>query len=179
MSIGLYGGIFDPPHNGHVALLEGAERAFAFEQLLVLVVDDPGHRTVHAPADARLALARLAFPGRHVELDHHARTVDLLRARMFKDAIFLIGADEFVDFGTWKEPRAVLELSRLGVAARPGYAVVGVHSPPGRVIPFEIDQVAVSSTEVRRRVAAGESIEGLVPDAVAREIERLGLYRGG
>jgi nicotinate-nucleotide adenylyltransferase len=179
MSIGLYGGIFDPPHNGHVALLEGAERAFDFEQLLVLVVDDPGHRTVHAPAGARLALAQLAFPGRHVELDHHARTVDLLRARMFKDPIFLIGADEFVDFGTWKEPGVVLELSRLGVAGRPGYAVTGVHGSPGRVIPFEIDQVAVSSTEVRGRVAAGEPIEGLVPDAVAREIERLGLYGGG
>ena len=120
--IGLLGGAFDPPHNGHVALADAAERQLGLDRLVVVVVADPGHRDVHLPAETRLELARLAFPGREVVLDHHARTVDMLRDGPWDDPVFLIGADEFLDFGSWKEPEEVLELARLGVATRPGYA---------------------------------------------------------
>lgn len=175
--------MFDPPHNGHVALVAAAKRRFSLERLLVLVVAEPGHRTVWSPAAHRLALARAAFPGEAVELDEHARTVDMLRGRRLDDPLILIGADELVAFPGWKEPDAVLELARLGVATRPGVdasdleAVRESLSRPQRVELFEIDPVPVSSTEVRRCVAAGEPIDGLVPAAVAAEIERLGLYR--
>ena len=141
------------------------------------------HPNVHAPADARLALARLAFPEQEVELDDNPRTVDLLRARQLDDPVFVIGADELVDFPTWKAPDAVLELARLGVATRPGYplevleAVRVSLSRPDRVVLFEIDPVPVSSTDVRARVTRGEPVEDLVPAAVAAEIERLDLYR--
>jgi nicotinate-nucleotide adenylyltransferase len=172
---GVFGGAFDPPHNGHVALLEGAERAFDLERLLVVVVAEPGHRTVYAPADARLAMARLAFPGREVELDEHARTIDMLRARRLEDPVLILGSDELADFPNWKESATVLELARLAVGARPGVDLDV--SSTERVLSFEIDGVDVSSTEVRRRVAAGEPVEDLVPPLVAAEIERLGLYR--
>ena len=76
---GILGGAFDPPHVGHVALAEAGERGLRLEEVVVVVVADPGHKEVHAPAEARLELARLAFPRRDVVLDHHARTVDLLR----------------------------------------------------------------------------------------------------
>lgn len=181
--IGVFGGIFDPPHNGHLAVVRGAEEHFAFDRLLVLVVADPGHRRVHSAADVRLALARLAFPEHDVELDEHARTVDLLRVRRFDDPVFLIGADQLVDFPSWKEPDAVLELACLGVATRPDYprqaleAVRAELSRPDRVVFFEIDPVPVSSTDVRARVARGEAVDDLVPAVVAAEIERLGLYR--
>ena len=183
MTTGVFGGAFDPPHNGHLAVLSGAERHFTFARTLVLVVADPGHRTVRSPGDVRLALARLAFPEHDVELDEHARTVDLLRARQFDDPVFLISADELADFPSWKEPAAVLELARLGVATRPGHpreALEAVRAPlsqPGRVVFFEIDPVPVSSTDVRARLARGEAVDDLVPPAVDDEIERLGLYR--
>jgi nicotinate-nucleotide adenylyltransferase len=180
---GLFGGAFDPPHLGHVALLEGARRHFALGRLVVLVVSAPGHKRVYADADARLALARSAFPGSDVELDDHARTVDLLRDRGFADPLFLIGADELADFPNWKEPDAVLELARLGVATRPGYpreeldVALGRLAKPERVLFFEIEAVPVSSSEIRGRVAGGESIDGLVPPAVARAIAESGVYR--
>jgi nicotinate-nucleotide adenylyltransferase len=173
---GILGGAFDPPHVGHVALAEAALRELVLERLVVVVVADPGHKNVHAPAKTRFELARLAFPEREVILDHHARSVDLLRERRWDDPVFLIGADEYRDFSTWKEPDAVLELARLGVAARPGFPLADER--PDRVLYFELEPVPVSSSEIRDRIARGEPVDGLVPSAVADAIARLELYRG-
>lgn len=173
MGVALFGGAFDPPHNGHVALVEGA-KALDPERLVILVSEAPGHKPVHAPAETRMQLASAAFPGHAVELDPYPRTIDLLRARRWNDPILLIGADQLAAFSSWKEPEAVLELARLAVAARAGYA----RRPMDRVEFFDIPEVDVSSTEVRRRVAAGEPIDELVPPAVAALIAELGLYGG-
>jgi nicotinate-nucleotide adenylyltransferase len=180
---GLLGGAFDPPHVGHVAFADAAVRELALERLVVVVVAHPGHKTVHSPGLDRLELTRAAFPGHEVELDRHARTVDMLRAGRWNDPVVLIGADEFADFPRWKEPDALLDLARLGVASRPGYPrerleqVLAGLRRPDRVRFFEIEPVAVSSSEIRARVARGESIEGLVPPAVAAAIRDRGLYR--
>ena len=175
MTTGLFGGAFDPPHNGHVALVAGAVAQLGLDDVVVHVSERPGHRSVTAPAEVRLRLAKAAFPGRRVELDPYARTIDLLRARDFGDAILLIGADQYRDFTTWKEPAAVLERVRLGVATRPGVAVPP-EAPPG-VTFFEIEPVPVSGTLLRARCARGESLEGLVPPAVEQLVRELGLYR--
>ena len=186
MTTALYGGVFDPPHNGHVALAEAALEHFRPERLLVLVAVAPGHRAVHLDPGKRLELATLAFgnmPDTDIVPDTYARTVDFLREQRFDDPLFLVGADEFAAFPTWKDPDEVVALARLGVATRPGYssealqAVLEGLERPERVEFFEIPAVDVSSSEVRRRVQAGESIEGLVPDAVAREIQGVGLYQ--
>jgi nicotinate-nucleotide adenylyltransferase len=163
--------MFDPPHVGHVRLVEGAKRHFGAGRALVLVAVDPGHRQVVASAADRLALAQAAFPGDDVELDEHPRTIDMLRARQLDDPVLVVGADEYLAFSTWKEPDAVLELARLAVAVRPGFEL------PEGVTSLDIEPTPVGSTEVRRRVAAREAIGELVPPAVAAEIERLGLYR--
>jgi nicotinate-nucleotide adenylyltransferase len=181
----LLGGAFDPPHDGHVALLRDARAHFGFERVVVLVVADPGHKEVSTDASVRLALARAAFPGEEVELDPHPRTIDMLRERPLADPVFLVGADQFADFLTWKDPDGVLELARLGVATRPGYPrerleqVLAELARPDRVSFFEIEPVDVSSSDIRARVARGKPIDGLVPPAVAVEIERHGLYRSG
>jgi nicotinate-nucleotide adenylyltransferase len=186
MAVGVLGGAFDPPHNGHVALARTAVEHFDLERLLVTVVADPGHKEVATPADVRLELARLAFadvPRAEVELEPHARTVDALEARGLTDPLFLIGADELMDFPAWKDPERVLELARLGVATRPGYprerveAVLAHVSRPERVLVFEIEPHAVSSSDLRARAARGQALDGLVPAAVADEIRRRGLYR--
>jgi nicotinate-nucleotide adenylyltransferase len=187
VAVGILGGAFDPPHDGHVALAREAIRRFGLDRLLVTVVTAPGHKHPVAPAETRLELARLAFgdvPGAEVEPEPHARTVDALESRGLADPIFLIGADELVDFPTWKEPDRVLELARLGVATRPGYpaerieAALARISRPDRVLLFEIEPWPISSRDRRARAARGEPLDGLVPPPVAAEIARLGLYRG-
>lgn len=182
---GLFGAVFDPPHVGHVALVRVAQARFAFDRFVVFVVADPGHKAVVTEGEVRLALARAAFPDEDVELDPHARTVDMLREQRLDEPVFLIGADQFADFLTWKEPNGVLELARVAVATRPGFprerldGVLARLDRPDRVSFFEIEPHDVSSRAIRARVAAGEPVDGLVPPAVAAEIDRLGLYRGG
>ena len=182
--IGLVGGAFDPPHLGHVALAHAAEVHLGLSEVVVIVVADPGHREVHSPAETRLALACAAFPEHRVELDRHPRTIDMLRDGGWEDPVFLIGADEFLAFPGWKKPHEVLELARLGVGSRPGYPkhrleqVLAGLARPERVLFFELEPVPVSSSEIRERVARGESIDDLVPPAVAAEIAGRGLYRG-
>ena len=175
---GLFGGAFDPPHNGHLALVRAAVEHFRLERVVVLVSEQPGHRSVVAPADARLRLVEAAFPDYDVELDPFPRTIDLLRTSDFGEAILLIGADQFRHFPEWKEPEAVLERVRLGVATRHGFEVPDVPLARGRVSFFEIEPVPVSGTMIRARCARGESLAGLVPPAVERLIGELGLYRG-
>ena len=180
----LLGGAFDPPHNGHLALARAVEERFG-EKPVVLVTARPGHKDVRLDADTRLRLAQAAFPDYEVELDPYERTVDMLDAGRWSDPLFLIGADEFSDFLTWKDPEGVIARARLGVATRPGFPrerldeVLGQLSRPERVELFEIEAVPVSSREIRDRVARGESIDDLVPPGVAELIEALGLYRSG
>jgi nicotinate-nucleotide adenylyltransferase len=185
VAVGILGGVFDPPHNGHVALARTALRELGLAELEVLVVADPGHKSTSTPAEMRLELARLAFedvPGAVVELDAHARTVDSLEERRPDDGIFIVGADELAGLEHWKSPERVLDLVRLAVAMRPGVSREEVAvarkklSAPDRVLEFEMDAIPISSSDIRARVARGEGIDGLVPPKVVEAIERLGLY---
>jgi nicotinate-nucleotide adenylyltransferase len=182
VAVGLYGGAFDPPHLGHVEVARRAKEHFELDRLVVLVSAQPGHKAVHAPLEARLELARAAFPADEVRVDEHERTVDLLRTGEWTEPLFVVGADQFCDFLDWKEPEAVLELARLGVATRPGFPqerlerVLTRLSRPDRVELFPIDPYDLASRDIRARAAAGDPLDGLVPPAVASLIQEGGLY---
>lgn len=194
MGVGLFGGAFDPPHNGHVELIRAAMTRFGLERLVVLPTGEAPHKPVETDAETRFRLAEAAFgdlPGvelsRHeLERDGPSWTLDTARwaAEAFDDPIFLVGADEFCDFLSWKEPEGVLEAVRLGVASRPGFPTERVDSVlhelrrPERVELFTIEPVPVESRTLRAMVARGEPIDGLVPPGVARLVAELGLYRG-
>jgi nicotinate-nucleotide adenylyltransferase len=177
MAVGILGGRFDPPHVGHLALARAAVEHFGLDELRVTVVADAAHKPSEAPADDRLAMARLTFAGLDatVELERHRYTVDALEDAGYDDPIFLLGADELAALPTWKEPERVLELARIGVAARPGWEPV---PRSDRIEVFELSPQHVSSTEIRERAKRGVSLDGLVVPAVAAYIEERDLYRG-
>ena len=187
-NVGILGGAFDPPHNGHLALAREAIDHFRLSRLLVRVVAEPGHKDVETPPEIRLALAELTFATldeAEVTLDPFDRTVDSLEALDLEDPVFLIGGDELAAFPTWTRPERVLELARLGVATRPGSdlaeldRVVGSLALPDRVELFPITPHAISSSGIRERVRLELPIDDLVAAAVASEIDHLGLYRAG
>jgi nicotinate-nucleotide adenylyltransferase len=192
--IGLLGGTFDPPHNGHVTLARSGIEHFALERLLVAPTGRTPGKAVASDPEIRLRLAEAAFadvPGAEVsriDVDRPQPAYSFETVRWVHDRwgepLFLVGADRFADFLTWERPNEVLRVARLAVATRPGFDpaafadVLEAVEQPDRVEFFEIPPVPVSSSEIRRRVAAGDPIDGLVPPAVEQMIEELGLYRG-
>jgi nicotinate-nucleotide adenylyltransferase len=179
---GLLGGTFNPPHNGHVLLARTARKRFDLDPLRVNVSTNPPHKRVDVPVETRLELTRLAFPSEVVVRDDRPYSIDTVLG-YGDDAIFLVGADQFAQFLTWREPDEILEHVRLGVATRPGYprerleAVLAELRRPDRVELFDMEPVPISSSDIRARVARGEAITAMVPPPVEAEIDRLGLYR--
>ncbi len=193
MSVAVFGGAFDPPHLGHVALVRAALEHFGFERILVVPAGDPPHKKVTAPAEIRARLAELAFAAISeaeislLELEpggprYTVDTLQLLR-ESYADLTLLVGADQFAGFLRWREPNTILELAALAVANRPGCddeklgSVMAALERSERVAFFSIPPHPVSSHEIRARVRGGLPIADLVPRLVADEIERLGLYR--
>jgi nicotinate-nucleotide adenylyltransferase len=181
--IGLFGGSFDPPHRGHVELARRAKEELGLDPLIVLVSARPGHKRVETPAGVRLRLAQAAFPGDQVVLDEHPRTIDTLRAHPeWREALFLIGADEFCDFLSWKEPNEILRLVRLAVATRPGFPrtrldpVLAGLEHPDRVAFYEIEPMAFASRDLRSRIEAGKDVTADLPPAVAEIVAGERLY---
>jgi nicotinate-nucleotide adenylyltransferase len=193
VTVGLLGGTFDPPHLGHVALARTAIAALDLERLVVVVAGEPPHKPVGTDAESRFRLAEAAFadlPGVELSREELERrgpsyTVDTVRsaAERYGEPVFVVGADEFADFPTWKDPDRILELARLAVATRPGFerdrldAVLAELERPERVRFFELEPIPIASREIRARAAAGEPIDDLVPAAVAWLVEELGLYQ--
>lgn len=178
MSIGLYGGAFDPPHRGHVELARRAKEELGLGKLIILVSAHPGHKHVETPAEVRVRMAQAAFPDDQVMVDEHARTVDTLRAHSeWSDPVFLVGADQFCHFLTWKEPDEVLRRARIAVATRPGspreqlQSVLEQLEQPDRVLFFEIEPMPIASRDLRNRFAESD-----VPSEVADIIRTDGLY---
>ena len=192
--LGLFGGTFDPPHVGHLALAEWARERLELDGVLFVPVGQPPHKRAARLSSAhhRLAMTRLAtrrnpaFEVSTLEIEAEApsytvQTLRSLHATHPRDWWFLlIGSDSLDEFHTWNEPEAILDLATLAVATRPGSAAAANRPRTRRRVAWLGNPVLdVSSTLVRARVRAGRSVRYLVPDAVATYIVRHRLYRHG
>jgi nicotinate-nucleotide adenylyltransferase len=162
------------------------------DEVLLMPVGDAPHRAVAQDpgAEERFELCRLAADGvdwltaSRLEVDRPgpSYTADTLEALPAGELYFLLGADQALQLGQWHDPERVLRATTLAVAGRDGVpldeAVAAVKKVgDARVEIFSMPRIDVSSTEVRRRVAAGLPCRFLVPERVADRIERGGLYR--
>lgn len=186
--IGLFGGSFDPVHNGHLALAEACREQAGLDAIWFVPTATQPHKP-HGPVagdEERVAMLRLA--GVEVSMIEIERggvsyTVDTLRslneAHPTVEWFLLMGADTLLDLPNWREPLEVIRLAKPLVVGRPGSANVALPELLGKVGYETIDMppAAISSSEMRRRVAAGQSIEGLTPSAVVDFIRERGLYR--
>ena len=198
MKIGILGGTFDPIHLGHLEAASAATRALSLDRLLLLPSRTPPHRSTEPRASVfhRFAMAALAAAERDMSVSdlevrrdgpsYTALTLEALHREGFGPAelFFITGSDAFADVATWHDYPRILQLANFVVVSRPGAPRVAELIPnPQSPIPgaptvhsVEADTPNVSSTDIRRRVGAGESIDGLVPSSVAGHIRRHHLY---
>jgi nicotinate-nucleotide adenylyltransferase len=189
--IGLFGGTFDPPQLAHLALARAALSVLALDELRWIPTGNPWQkaRTV-TDAAHREAMVRLTIEGEprfvverwELERGGPSITLDTVRELQQRDGpahwVWVMGRDQYVNLHTWRGWRELLQRVTLAVADRPGVtaavdAEVAAH--PHTMVP--LPPLPISATDIRARVSRGESISGLVADAVASYIDRHHLYR--
>jgi len=192
--IGLFGGSFDPVHVAHIALAQNALQTLGLAQVQLIPAANPWQRAaLNATAEHRLAMLELAIAGHpglavnpiEIERGGATYTIDTLRA-LPQDAryVWLLGADQLANFCTWRNWRDISSLVDPAVATRPGTAL----SAPAELAQWLQEQghtlqelpfppMPVSASEIRQRLAQGESTDGLLDASVAAYIAAHKLYR--
>jgi nicotinate-nucleotide adenylyltransferase len=195
--LGVFGGSFDPPHLGHLALGKAALEGLRLARVLWMLTPAPPHKQgwdlsslgirermvlVMVAQDGRFELSRMEMerPGPHYMVD----TLTELRRRTPSDElVLLLGGDSLRDLPSWGRPQELIELCRLGVMRRPGaepdlsqleLILPGIGA---RIEFFEAPRMDISSTDIRRRVKDGEPFRQLLLPEVAEIIATEGLYR--
>src|SRR6185295_3465637 len=193
--IGILGGAFDPIHCGHIDLARAADEALALTRLFVMPSHVPPHRAAPvASSYHRFAMVALALSSRptwnasDIELRSPEPSYTSTTLRRFHadgyapaELFFLIGADAFAEIETWRDYPQILGFAQFAVVSRPEFPVGELRRRlpllADRIVAIDAPTANVSATDIRRRVAAGESIAGLVPPAVRQHIEQHALYR--
>ena len=201
MRLGLFGGSFDPVHYGHLLLAECAREQLKLDEVWLLPAAVPPHKQARelALAKARLEMLELALAGHEqlrasaleIERGGVSYTVETLsgvrQQRPEAQLFLLMGADSLRDLPTWREPSRICDLAIPAVVRRsgspePDFGVLGSLISPQRLkeiraAQVEMPLIELSSTELRRRAAAGQSLRFRTPRAVEKYIETHGLYR--
>jgi nicotinate-nucleotide adenylyltransferase len=195
--LGLLGGTFNPPHIGHLVCAQEAVAQLGLGQVLLVPVHEPPHKELESEpgVEHRVEMCRRAVAGEErlavsridADVPGPSYTVATLRRlndeRPDAELTFIVGGDMALSLPSWREPEAVLELASLGVAEREGTRRIDIADRLAglrggeRVRFFDMPRLDVSSSLIRRHVAAGRPIRHLVPDAVAAYIDQAGLYR--
>jgi nicotinate-nucleotide adenylyltransferase len=196
LRIGILGGAFNPPHIGHLVCAQEALLQLELEKVVFMPVGKAPHRELEGDpgAEARLELVELAiaddsrFEVSRLEIErsgpsYTSDTLRTLREESPDDELFLIlGGDQAAALASWHEPEEVLALAQLAVVERTNWSrnaigiTIGRLKGAERIRYIDMPIIQVSSSVVRRRVAAGLPVRYLVPDTVASYIAEHGLY---
>jgi nicotinate-nucleotide adenylyltransferase len=190
------GGTFDPIHYGHLVTAEEALWQFSLDEVLFVPTGQPWmkDRPDVSPPEHRYLMTVIAvssnphFRVSRLELDREGPTYTVDTLWALKDQygektelFFVSGADAILEIFGWKDPEEILELARFIAATRPGYDIARFErEAPTRhpnVEVMSVPALAISSTDIRRRVREGSPIRYLVPEGVKTYIEKSGLYR--
>lgn len=190
----LYGGTFNPIHNGHLHLIQEASRQLDFDRLLLIPTNIPPHKKAKDLASNRdrLMMAKLAVQGMDrvwvSDIEQRAKgksytvyTLQRLRV-LFPDTLFtlLMGTDMLCTFDNWYRWQEILQMADLAAFARNDGEQAKLEKKAaelGRTSIVRVEPLPLSSTLVREKVRRGEDISQLVPEQVAAYIQEKGLYR--
>jgi nicotinate-nucleotide adenylyltransferase len=188
--IGVMGGTFDPVHHGHLVAASEVAHNFALDEVVFVPTGQPYQKEtrVVSPAEDRYLMTVIAtasnprFSVSRVDIDRPGPTytIDTLRelhaAGPNDELFFITGADALAEILTWHAVDELFTLAHFVGCTRPGHRLSGAGLPEDKVSLVEIPALAISSTECRARVAAGEPVWYLVPDGVVQYIAKRRLY---
>lgn len=189
--LGVMGGTFDPIHHGHLVAASEVRSWFDLDEVVFVPTGQPWQKDERAVTDAedRYLMTVIAtasnprFSVSRVDIDRPGPTytVDTLRdIRAARgegwDLYFITGADALAKIVTWQDADACFDLAHFVGCTRPGHELTTSGLPADRVTLVEVPALAISSTDCRQRVAAGEPIWYLVPDGVVQYVSKRSLY---
>jgi nicotinate-nucleotide adenylyltransferase len=197
--VGIFGGTFDPVHNGHMIIAEQVAEALGLSRVVFVPGGTPPHKpasSVKAAPEYRFEMVEAAIQGNEnfymdrVEIEagramYSVETVPLIKERwdnLGGEWFFITGADEVSNLLSWKEPDKLLEEAAMVAATRPGYDISNLGhlerelSNFDHIIPVECTRVDISATGIRRMLMEGRSVRYLVPEGVHEIIHDRGLY---
>ena len=190
------GGTFDPIHHGHLVTAEEALWQFRLDAVVFVPTGQPWMKEERrvTPAEHRFLMTVIAtssnprFTVSRVDIEREGPTYtrDTLHAVQDEygaetDLFFITGADAVLEIFQWKDPKEILELAHVIAATRPGYDIARFEAEAPTSHPnisvMDVPALAISSTDIRRRVEGGSSIRYLVPEGVHTYIDKWELYR--
>jgi nicotinate-nucleotide adenylyltransferase len=195
--VGIFGGTFDPIHQGHMVIAEQVAEVLGLARVIFVPSGVPPHKpasSIKAGTEDRLRMVEAAIQGNDkflidsVEIEsrramYSVETVPLIKERHEGDEWFFVsGADEVSNLLSWKEPDKLLEEAAMVAATRPGYDISNLEHLEeelenfDKIVPVECTRVDISATSIRRRLVEGRGIRYLVPDEVYEIIHERGLY---
>lgn len=192
--IGVMGGTFDPVHHGHLVAASEVAASFELDEVVFVPTGAPWQKVDRdvSPAEDRYLMTVIAtasdprFSVSRVDIDRDGPTYTLDTLRDLSaghpdagELYFITGADALAQLLSWRDVQALFALAHFVGVTRPGHVLADPGLPAGEVSLVEVPALAISSTEVRDRVASGRPIDYLVPEGVARYISKRRLYRQG
>jgi nicotinate-nucleotide adenylyltransferase len=188
--IGIFGGVFDPVHTGHTAVVRAALDFFSLETLYVVPCGTPAHKPAPVlSADGRFRLLNAAFQGdprvvisdleiRSGGISYTYKTIAAVAQDEGVKPYFFIGGDNLPEIRTWKYPEQILASARVVAVIRPGYDFLEKFPEyQGKITPLPMPPMTVSSSQVREMLKRGEDAGGLVPGPAHALILKHGYYR--
>jgi nicotinate-nucleotide adenylyltransferase len=193
------GGTFDPVHYGHLVTAEGARYDYRLDKVVFVPAGRPPHKSNYQISDPehRLALTRLAvasnpfFEVSDLEIKRpgpsytYDTIMEMRRLYAPEEIFFITGVDTALEILSWHRYEELLALCRFIAATRPGYNLdnlarrLKMMPAPlaSRILTLEVPALAISSSDIRRRVREGRPIKYLLPESVEAYIARHDLYR--
>lgn len=197
--VGIMGGTFNPIHNGHLMLAQKALEQFALEEVLFMPCGVPYMKADQKVEDGRIRaeMTALAIEGQPkftlsvMELEQKGNTYTYQTLERLKKAhpkteyYFIVGADSLFHMPKWAHPEKIFADCRILAAVRDDKTTDDMKEQirfleqqyDAKIHLLQTEYMDISSSEIRRKAAAGDSIEGEVPEPVRTYIERNGLYR--
>lgn len=185
--VGVFGGLFDPPHIGHLIIAQSVLEEFKLDKIIFVPAGNPPHKHKFSPYDTRYKMTELAIMGNQKfsisdiekEIPGKTYTIGVLKnlKQQIKGMIYLIiGCDQWEEINTWKTPEELFKCCKIIVMPRSRYSIRKVGRFCKKILISHAPLIDISSTDIRKKVKHNCSIQYLVPNEVYKYIKRKRLY---